>query len=826
MKCRSRLFRRLSGSLRTCVRSCVNSARPVSRCENPAGPYFEPLPDWQYKAGIAPRGIVIAPGDTIIPQIANRGAPQDGGFYKDATRCAVNRIYRSAAVTLLAVATAIGAAHGQTESLDIRTGVYRGQRVTYQVINGLAVVEGDIILGTPEELEPPSGPQVIKEPDARQKAVATSDPETLWPEGVVPYTIDGGLPEPQRVLDAIEHWHDNTLIRLVERTNETDWINFVEPDESTCASWVGMTGGEQDIVLADFCSVGSVIHEIGHAVGLWHEQQREDRDSHVNVLFDNIDKLWSYAFTQRIRTGDDIGPYDFGSIMHYSAGAFSRNNQPVIGTIPPGLVIGQREVLSAGDIDGVSRLYGQTPSMTTISTNPEGLEVEVDGMMITTPQSFNWSSGTHHAISVPSSQGNSTERFLFGKWSDGGAQAHDIVASSTTTVFTAHSIQQFKVESGAIPPEGGAVTFNPPSSDGFYRSRTLVEAVAAPARGFSFAFWPGMTRAGIHGYSGNPARLLVVREGLNYTARFTQLPLTTIATNVPGRRAIVDGDTVWLLPMNFFWWDTGSTHTIGVQDVVQPGPSGASRWVFKEWSDGGAAIHEITVPDEPSTFTADFEQQYLLTTLPIPPGTGFIDVNPASDDGFYDSGTSVQLMAFPEAGFKFVIWLDERRQEVTRDNPTILTMDDQGFLRAYFTESRELISGAPPREFSLPSVSNSTFFSGAYGPYGFRVEVPEGATKLSVRLRTQTVGANVNLYVNRGSDPVLSDRRIISDYSSTNTYSDESIIVTPQSSPPLQGGTHFIAFVLLTTGVEVTATIDAVAEVPRRTPARSRTYWP
>ena len=47
----------------------------------PAGPYFEPLPDWQYKAGIAPRGSVIAPSDTIIPQIANKGTPQEGGFF-------------------------------------------------------------------------------------------------------------------------------------------------------------------------------------------------------------------------------------------------------------------------------------------------------------------------------------------------------------------------------------------------------------------------------------------------------------------------------------------------------------------------------------------------------------------------------------------------------------------------------------------------------------------------------------------------------------------------------------------------------------------------
>ena len=47
----------------------------------PAGPYFEPLLDWQYRAGISKRDIVIAPGDSIIPQIANSGTPQNGGFF-------------------------------------------------------------------------------------------------------------------------------------------------------------------------------------------------------------------------------------------------------------------------------------------------------------------------------------------------------------------------------------------------------------------------------------------------------------------------------------------------------------------------------------------------------------------------------------------------------------------------------------------------------------------------------------------------------------------------------------------------------------------------
>ncbi len=142
--------------------------------------------------------------------------------------------------------------------------------------------------------------------------------------------------------------------------------------------------GEQEIVIDTWAKAGSVAHEIAHALGLWHEQMKPNREKYIKIIAENIIDGSKHNFDKLSKKGSLFDEeFDFNSLMCYHSWAFSIDkNKPTMTKLDGTTFQPQREHLTEKDIEMLNKLYPpiETPTyieLTTTKTVGEKIKLAI-----------------------------------------------------------------------------------------------------------------------------------------------------------------------------------------------------------------------------------------------------------------------------------------------------------------------------------------------------------------------------------------------------------------------------------------------------------------
>jgi len=284
---------------------------------------------------------------------------------------------------------------------------------------------GDMMLTAqqvPKTLWPEFG---LKEVSVVAESPGLKNELKRWPEGVLNYELSSAVSSEHKALIRRTLAQLETKLDSCIKFREVNvGFRVIVVDNKDCSSAAGYRNGGssyQELSLsANGCMSPSTIeHEFLHALGVFHTQQRTERDGYIKINWDNIQEGFAFAFSKLSDTEVDEFdlPYDFDSVMHYEQFAYSKNHGKLrtIETLDPSKqdIIGKAKGVSDGDIMLVKRMYkcngGNTESTPTPSTSATPLPspapglldiVEGDYVQSSPPPSNDW-----HYASISSSVG-------------------------------------------------------------------------------------------------------------------------------------------------------------------------------------------------------------------------------------------------------------------------------------------------------------------------------------------------------------------------------------------------------------------------------------
>ncbi|XP_075151240.1 seminal metalloprotease 1-like [Haematobia irritans] len=205
------------------------------------------------------------------------------------------------------------------------------------------------------------------------------NPSFAWPDGILYYKISSVFDSNfvANIMTAMNTLESVSCIRFVE-ANETSiaYVNIIS-EVAGCNARVGHSGRTQmlnlDINAPKCGKVATIMHELLHALGFYHQHMSYDRDDYITIHWENITPGQETFFRKLDNlTVTNYGfAYDYGSIMHYAKKAFSVNNLPTITPHDSSATIGQRVALSSIDIGKLNAMYN-CPMESTTTLEPLG----------------------------------------------------------------------------------------------------------------------------------------------------------------------------------------------------------------------------------------------------------------------------------------------------------------------------------------------------------------------------------------------------------------------------------------------------------------------
>ncbi|XP_035206424.1 dorsal-ventral patterning tolloid-like protein 1 [Stegodyphus dumicola] len=176
--------------------------------------------------------------------------------------------------------------------------------------DGKPIVEGDIVL-------PPGS----KRPNEIEEHKGIVNILTIWTNGKVSYNFHSSVDDNLKamIVDAMGEWEKHTCLKFTEKAIDFNYLRF-RADQEGCWSMIGKINtifAGQDVSIGPGCNRSNIIvHEIGHAIGFYHEQSRNDRDRYIHILWNNMPVARYSQFDKGIENPRGV-EYDFTSVMHY-----------------------------------------------------------------------------------------------------------------------------------------------------------------------------------------------------------------------------------------------------------------------------------------------------------------------------------------------------------------------------------------------------------------------------------------------------------------------------------------------------------------------------